>query len=776
MKNRIASGALSEILILTSYPPRECGIATYSQDLLRALKNKFSYSFTIKICALEANGSTFQYPDEVKYTLKTSVAADYGKLATTINLDPDVKIVLVQHEFGFYMLQEQAFENFLHAISKPLIIAYHSVLPHPDKRLKFIVRTISDACVSVIVMTHTSAGILMNEYGIPEEKIKVIAHGTHLVLHLDEQFLKKKYGLAGRKVLTTFGLLSSGKSIETTLEALPAIIHQCPEITFLIIGKTHPEVVKSEGEKYRESLWRKVAELNLQDHVVFINSYLPLPDLLEYLQLTDIYLFTTSDPNQAVSGTFSYAMSCACPIISTPIPHAKEVLTADTGILFDFFNSQQLADGVIRLLNDEPLRRSLSSNTLQTIVSTAWENSAVLHALLFEKTAGDAIAIVYDLPPIRLNHLKHLTTGKGIIQFSKINQPDTRSGYTLDDNARALVATSMYYAFTMDKEILGGISVYLKFIAFCQQPGGSFYNYVNYNNTFTDQNKAVNLDDANGRAVWALGYLLSQRKILPVELISLAETILENVMPSLRNIYSTRAMAFTIKGLCQDHSAMNSPGNKILVKTLADRLVQMYRHESNVSWKWFEGYLTYANSILPESLLYAWLMLRDPAYKEIALESFDFLLAKTFNDKGIEVISNRTWMKKGEDGGQFGQQPIDVAYTIMTLSKFYDIFMADDYMVKRIMAFDWFLGNNRLRQIVYNPCTSGCYDGMEETHVNLNQGAESTISYLLARLVMEKYKNSDNPLWKSLRKHDTKHTRNRKHVYSTNRDFQHLTV
>ena len=266
-------------------------------------------------------------------------------------------------------------------------------------------------------------------------------------------------------------------------------------------------------------LEQKVKDYALQDHVIFINNYLALPELLEYLQLTDIYLFTTNDPNQAVSGTFAYAMSCGCPIISTPIPHAREVLTEDTGIIFDFRNSQQLADGVIRLLNDEPLRRNISSNTLQKIVSTAWENSAVAHAMLFEKIAGDKITLQYNLPAINLNHLKHMTTNTGIIQFSKINQPDIKSGYTLDDNARALVATCMYFKLTGDKKSIFDIRKYLSFIKLCLQPGGDFLNYVDKDNKFTDQNKTANLDDANGRAVWALGYLISAKGLLPEEII-----------------------------------------------------------------------------------------------------------------------------------------------------------------------------------------------------------------------------------------------------------------
>ena len=231
---------------------------------------------------------------------------------------------------------------------------------------------ISRASESVIVMTKSSARILNDDYGIPAQKITVIAHGTHLVLHLDKKFLKNKYGLADKKVLSTFGLLSAGKSIETTLNALPAVVKTNPNIVFLVIGKTHPSIVKREGEKYRTMLEDKVVELQLQQHVRFINYFLPLPDLLEYLQLTDIYLFTSKDPNQAVSGTFSYAISCGCPIISTPIPHAREILRNDAGIIFDFENSQQLTGAITSLLKNEKLRKSIGSNGLHRMASTAW--------------------------------------------------------------------------------------------------------------------------------------------------------------------------------------------------------------------------------------------------------------------------------------------------------------------------------------------------------------------------------------------------------------------
>jgi len=739
MKNKL--NERPEILFITSYPPRVCGIATYSQDLIKALNNKFSNSLSVKVCALESGDVNYSYPSEVKYILKTSLAADYKRLAQDINKDNLVKIVLIQHEFGFFKEQEQSFLQFLYELSKPVVTEFHTVLPNPGEQLKLKISSIADVCESIIVMTHKSAEILINEYGIPDQKITIIAHGTHLVPHLSKAILKRKYGLTGRRVLTTFGLLSSGKSIETTLEALPNIIKTNPEVVFLIIGKTHPEVVKSEGEVYRESLESLVILNKLADHVIFINRYLPLSDLLEYLQLTDIYLFTSNDPNQAVSGTFVYAMSCACPIISTPIPHAKEVLTSDLGIIFDFGDSQQLAESAIRLLNDEPLRKNISSNTLQKIVSTVWENSAVAHAMLFESITGNKISIGYNLPLINLSHLRQMTTNTGIIQFSKINQPDASSGYTLDDNARALVAMCMYFKLTGDETSLVYIRKYLGFIKLCQQPAGDFLNYVDSCIKFTDQNKVVNLDDSNGRALWALGYLVSTGGLLPEDIITKANTIIQMALPHVETMNSTRAMAFSIKGLYYCNRTIKSPEYSDLIRILANRLVQMYRHEKSENWEWFEGYLTYANSILPEAMLFTWLLTGESVYENIARSSFNFLLSQTFNENGLEVISNKSWLKRGQKAGRYGEQPIDVAYTIMTLNEFYEAFSDEDYLLKMETAFNWFLGNNRLHQIIFNPCTGGCYDGMEETHVNLNQGAESTLSYLMARLTVDKYRN-----------------------------------
>ncbi|MCC7303104.1 MAG: glycosyltransferase [Bacteroidia bacterium] len=734
--------ALPEILFITSYPPRECGIATFSQDLIKALNNKFDHSFTIRICPLESESEKHNYTDETKYILNTDHPGAFGKLAKIINDDAAIRLVMIQHEFGFFEKKEDNFQRFLNAISKPVVISFHTVLPHPHASLREKVQQIADASETLIVMTKSSKKILINDYGVENEKISVIPHGTHLVPHSDKKLLKEKYKLSGKKVLSTFGLLSSGKSIETTLEALPAIIKKDSDVLFLIIGKTHPSVIKHEGEKYRRELETKVADLQMQQHVQFVNYFLPLPDLLEYLQLTDIYLFTSKDPNQAVSGTFSYAISCGCPVISTPIPHAREVLRNDAGIIVDFENPKQLRDAVIRLLNDELRRKNISSNGLHRIASTAWENAAIAHAYLFAKTGNDKILLHYNLPAINLDHIKKLTTDFGMVQFSKINKPDIDSGYTLDDNARALIAMSQLFELTMDKKVVKDIYTYFNFIKHCLQPEGHFLNYVNEQRLFTEQNNSTNLADANGRAIWALGYLVSLRDLLPKELTEEAESILEIALLNVNKIHATRAMAFAIKGLYYRNTKCKSAQNVLLIKELANRLVQMYRHEADHEWQWFESYLTYANSILPEAMLCAWLATSEPIYKEIANSSFDFLLSKTFRNNSIRVISNKTWLHKSEDRVLIdtgGEQPIDVAYSVIALSKFYDVVKNKYYLVKMKTAFDWFLGNNHLHQVIYNPCTGGCYDGLEENYVNLNQGAESTLSYLMARLTIEKY-------------------------------------
>lgn len=730
-----------DILMITSFPPRECGIATYSQDLITAIQNKFHKTFDVKICAIETDVQSHFYKKNIQLRLNTDHESSYVDLSNSINANDQIGMVLIQHEFGFFYRTEKAFLQFLVRVENPILVVFHTVLPTPVDELKRKVVDIAQNVQGIVVMTQASASILINEYQIDKALITVIPHGTHLVPHTDKAELKERYGLTGKEIISTFGLLSAGKSIETTLNGLPDIIEKHPQVLFLIIGKTHPSVLNEEGEKYRDSLIDIVNKKSLQHHVKFINAFLPLEDLLDYLQLTDVYLFTSKDRNQAVSGTFSYAISTGCPIVSTPIPHAVEVLKNDAGIIVDFENSDQLAKAVRRLLDDEQERKRISSVVLHRMAATAWENTAIAHVDLFQKLYSGTMDLNYRNPEINFSHLKKMTTDFGILQFSEINHPDLTSGYTLDDNARALIAVCKYYQLSGDSSMLFYIKLYYDFIKYCLQSDGTFLNYVDVNKAFTSQNNETNLADSNGRAIWALGYLsYINTEELPIGFIGDIEDTIDKATQNAGNMYSTRAMAFTIKGL---HYRSINYKNKFdfqLISLLADRLVQMYRHEQEHDWNWFESYLTYANSLLPEALLCAWITTNNPAYKSIAKDSFDFLLSKIINEDKINVISNKNWFTKGdihEPTNKGGEQPIDVAYTILALEKFSEEFPEDHYNQKIGIAFNWFLGVNHLKQIIYNPCTGGCYDGLEQETVNLNQGSESTISYLLSRLIVE---------------------------------------
>jgi glycosyltransferase involved in cell wall biosynthesis len=736
---------LPEILVISTYPPRECGIATYTHDLIQAIHEKYRSNFDILVCALETSLISQTYPTDPHLRLVTDESTSYAALAKHLHEADNIKLVLIQHEFGLFDAQKFELEKLLKAIPQPIIIAFHTVLMRPDHAFQDLVISYAEHAQALIVMTHASSLILQHDYAIPEEQIHVIPHGTHLLEHANKDELKVTYKLKGKKVLSTFGFIGKNKSIETTLYALPEIIKQFPTVIFLIIGKTHPNTIANEGETYRSYLEQIVQQKGLEKHVRWINYFLPIAELLDYLTLTDIYLFTSNDPNQAVSGTFSYAISSGCPVISTRIPHVTEVLKEDMGVIIDFNDSGQLADAVVDLLENTPKRTQMRTNSLQGMANSAWENSAIQHVNLFQQVCPNRFQFELKWPAFNLLHVNRMTSDVGMIQFSKINEPDPDSGYTLDDNARALIVMCEQYTLEGNSKDLKLVRIYLDFIEFCQQANGSFLNYVSIDQNFTAQNEACNLEDSIGRTIWALGFVISKQNNIPESCVLQAKALLQKSLPNLTGIHSTRAMAFIIKGLY----LANIPSNLALIDVLAQRLAGMYAHESKENWQWFEHSLTYANSLLSEAMLLAGLATGNRLYHKIAVESFEFLLTHIFDKNGIHVISNEFWdIEKARSYGSDtpmlskigGEQAIDVSYTILALAAFHQVYFDESYEQKMRLAFDWFLGKNHLNQIVYNPCTGGCYDGLEKENVNLNQGAESTVSYLMARQAMEKIK------------------------------------
>lgn len=733
----------SKILFVATYPPRECGIATFTQSLCVAINNQLDDSIETVICALEDGLQGFGYPQEVKYVLDATQSDQYGQIAKEINADHQVKAVMVEHEFGLYAGHYGDYLlEMLNVLEKPMFITFHTVLPKPDAKRLQIVKTIADFMTKILVMTSYSKEILINDYGILADKIVIVPHGTYLVLWKRKEKANGKIGNGHRPTLTTFGLLGRNKSIETAIAALPEIKEYFPDVLYLILGKTHPGLVKHEGEKYRDFLVEMVRQLNLEENIQFINRFLELDELLDYLSVTDIYLFTSKDPDQAVSGTFAYAMSSACPIIATPIPHAKELLTEDSGILVDFEQPQQIARAVIRLLQDKNLRNRISRQAFQKTRFTIWENVANKTMEIFRPFIEHS-NFRYRIPPINLQHIEHMTTERGIIQFSDFDVADIESGYTLDDNARALIALSWHYESFKEASSLKLIEIYLDYVIYCQRPDGSFINYVEKDGSASIRNRVENTEDAYGRAIWALGYFLS-KNLFGDPLVDKAEKCIQKALENIQDINSPRAMATSIKGLYYYNQKRDDKKLVELINIFADRIIAGFNSVADKKWCWFEEYLTYANAILPEAILYAWKATGNINYHIIAKSTFDFLLSKIFKGNRIQVISNSGWLhKKRKYQGSYGEQPVDVAYTIMALDLFYSDLCEPQYLVKLNTAFDWFMGLNHLNEIIYNPVTGGCYDGLEKECVNLNQGAESSITYLLARLTMEKYNNRD---------------------------------
>lgn len=723
------------VLIITTFPPRECGIATYTKDLFMALEKIYGDSIHVEICPLLTMDDNEK--EDSGYYLNPQSMASYKKLVKKINCDTTIDMVMVQHEFGLFQSNEDGFLYFLYKIDKKIILGFHTVLPKPNREFGNYVNQIIARVDHIVVMTETSKKILLSDYKIQKSVITVIHHGTHTVVFKDDLSLKTKYELEGRTILTTFGLLGPGKSIETTLDALPLLIDEYPNLLFLVLGKTHPTLLKKEAETYRNFLTKKVKDLGLDENIKFINEFLPTATLLEYLQLTDIYLFTSKDPNQAVSGTFAYAMSCGCAILSTPIPHAKEFLTEDKGRIFDFEDSEQLANLIKSLLDEPNYQKTMGLNNLQASNCNTWENSALAHGQLFDKL-NDRSSLKIKKPQIELDHLYKMTDSVGIVQFANLNQPDFDSGYTVDDNARALVMVCSYFELTQDKSVLIFIETYVCFLLYCQLDNGTFLNYVNKYGVFTEQNEEVNLQDANGRCIWALGSFIALESKLPTPLqliIKQAKDSFDRFIKNIHEFHSPRALAFYIKGVYKRFSTETN--FTMDVKSVAQKLANMYLHESKGNWKWYESYMTYGNSVLPEAMLMAYCMTNEGQYKTIALESFDFLLNQLYRGGKFNIISNLTWLNKGDsvdDMPKGGQQPIDVAYTILALKTFDSYFPDRGYDKKMHVAFNWFLGKNHLNQSVYNHSTKGCHDGIENNNINLNQGAESTISYLMSRL------------------------------------------
>jgi glycosyltransferase involved in cell wall biosynthesis len=719
---------------MSSFPPRECGIATFTKDLTTAMDTKFAPTVKSKILAMNKNSiNIYNYHDDVVYQLEDTNEKGYADVAEKINHNESIKLVNIQHEFGLFGGKYGNYLiSFLDKLNKPTVVTFHSVLPTPNEELKEVVRQIAEKVNCIVVMNNKAIYILRNDYGINTD-IAVIPHGIPSVSYSPSNEQKLKLGHGNKIILSSFGLMSKGKGYEYVVEGLQEVVKKFPNVLYIIMGQTHPTVMKEEGEKYRNFLESRIKELGLKNNVKFYNKYLDIKEIIKYLKASDIYICSNKDPNQITSGTLVYAMGCGRAVVSTPFLHAKEVVNEERGMLAEFNNPKSFSDAIIKMLSNPKMKETMENNAYAYTRHMSWPNVALSYMNLFNEHIDEPIDAVNNMPNIKFKHIKTLTDDFGIIQFADHTNPDPGSGYTLDDNARAMIINCMHYDLFRENYKLKRIKTYLNFISYVQQDDGSLYNYVDYD-------RKVNLKDwtydAHARALWSLGHVMSV-KSLPLELKNEAKEIFDKGLNIIDKVSMPRPFAFTITGLYLYNKARPSSDIVDRIRKYADKLVDMYNQHSSDDWKWFDDKLTYSNGKIPESMFHAYLATKDKKYLDVAVLSLDFLNSVTFKGDSYGPIGQEGWYFKDQKKAEFDQQPVDAGSIVATLLLASRVTKKKDYLNKALIAFQWFLGKNPINQVVYDESTGGCRDGVGKSSVNQNQGAESTIAYLMARLSLE---------------------------------------
>lgn len=729
------------ILFLSTYPPRQCGIATFTADLVNSIDQMFGPAVQTKVIAMNVSDvSHFPYSDKVISQISQPNEKDYVDAAIKVNELDKVELINIQHEFGIFGGGEYGSNllMFLKNVKKPVFITFHTVLPTPNETLHSVVQEIDKYVKGIIVMTDGSKNILEKDYSIESNKIQVIPHGIHNVPYKTSENAKAALGLTGKTVLSTIGLLSSTKGIEYVIDSLPPVVKKFPDLRYLVAGATHPNILEKDGEEYRNFLIKRVYELGLNNNVLFFNTYFDLNKLLRILEATDLYISPSLDPNQAISGTLSYALGSGRPVVSTAFAQAKEDITEDVGKLVDFKNPGAFTDAISELLSDTPHRLKMGKKAYFRTRHMTWENVAFSYLKYFSRFAPELESGQRRLPPIKITHLVKLTDKFGIIQFAKLTEPDISSGYTIDDNARALVAAAICYKKFKLPALVKLVSIYLKFIQRVARKDGYFDNYVNAFREIDEQrNREENSEDASARALYSLAQVSISNHI-PKYFRQKAHSMFENSFQKNVSFTAPRAMAFYIKSLYLLLSKWKEPKTLNALISQCDKLVDFYNKNHSADWEWYEPVLTYSNAVLPEALLLGYIITGEKKYFEIAKTTLNFLITHSFKDGVYVPIGQSGWFPKGGERQYFDQQPEDAAATVETLNAMFQVTGEPKYKELSYKAFYWFLGDNLLGQIVYDWATGGSYDGVGEKAINLNEGAESTVSYLLARLSFEK--------------------------------------
>jgi glycosyltransferase involved in cell wall biosynthesis len=692
------------------------------------------------VVAMNDHEQTFNYPEEVNLTIRQEHQRDYLEAVKFINLS-GADVCILEHEFGIFGGQSGIYIlPLLHRLEMPLIVTLHTILKSPSYNEKAVLQEICKMAHKIVVMSHKAIEFLTGIYDVDKEKIAFIEHGVPDI-QFDQEQSKKEFKLENKKLLLTFGILSRNKGIETVIKALPEVIEKYPEVLYMVLGKTHPNVLRHSGEEYRNYLHRLVKSLNLDDHVFFINEFINQKELFKYLSASDIYITPYLNEAQITSGTLSYAVGVGSAVVSTPYWHASELLADGRGRFFNFNDSEELSKIFMDLLDNPEVLKELRKKAYKYGKTITWPKSGSKYVALVEQilAAKPEVSVKNEtsidpliLPPFSLDHIKRLTDDTGIIQHAKFGIPNLKEGYCLDDNARALLMVLMAYRQTKDERALNLAPIYLSYVHYMQNKDGTFRNFLSFSRNFLDETGS---EDSFGRTIWALGYLLANA---PNDAYyQTGKLIFFDASPNFEKLQSIRGIANAMLGI--SYYLRSNPSDDSMterLRNLAGKLIKQYEDNSSSSWKWFERLLAYDNGILPLALLHSADVLNDDKITGIALETMNFLTGITLKDGYLSIVGNEKWYKKEGERSMFAQQPVDALAMVLMYHQAFHLTKDKEYLTKLFSCFMWFLGENDLRMNLFDFETKGCCDGFESYGVNRNQGAESSLAYLISHLIV----------------------------------------
>jgi glycosyltransferase involved in cell wall biosynthesis len=734
-----------KIAFIGTYPPRECGIGTFTIDLLNSIlyaSEGVENNSSGIVIAMDDNNFSYDYPKEVKLTIRQEFQEDYLKASEFINLS-GADICVLEHEFGIFGGQNGVYIlPLLHKLEIPLVVTLHTILKTPSYNEKAVLQEIGKMATKIVVMSQMAIDFLVNIYNVPSDKIVLIEHGVPDI-NYDAQKSKLEFKLDKRSVILTFGFIARNKGIETVINALPNVVKKHQNVIYIIGGKTHPNVLRHSGEEYRIHLMRLVKKLHLEDHVLFLNEFIEIQDLFKYLAATDIYITPYLNEAQITSGTLSYAIGVGAAVLSTPYWHAQELLGNGRGKLFDFGDASNLSEIIIELLDNPEELKKLKQNAYEYGKNITWPKIGQKYLSLIKNILkrgfkpikkSNSVLDFLILPTFSLDHIKRLTDDTGIIQHAKFGIPNLKEGYCLDDNSRALLMVLMAYQQMKDEKALELSPIYLSYIHYMQNKNGTFKNFLSFNRNFLDK---VGSEDSFGRTIWALGYLMCNA---PNDAyLQTGKLVFFNAAPNFEKLQSVRGTANTMIGIC--YYLKTNPSDDSMnerLRNMAQKMIVHYKENETKDWKWFESLLAYDNGILPLAMLHAAKILNDKDVSYVALTSMNFLSKHTLTDDCLSVIGNEKWYRREGERSVYAQQPIDAMAMVLMYHQAYLLTNDNEFINKLYTSFLWFLGENDLRMSLYDFETKGCCDGFENYGINRNQGAESSLAYLISHLTVLK--------------------------------------